>query len=76
MHDSSVTRTIDSIIPKDNEGVYTQIGRKYIVNNNYIMQINLLKQQLVLSDFDVVKPITLKVSKEALKVMKQSFTVN
>ena len=45
-------------------------------NNNYIMQINLLKQQLVLSDLDVVKPITLSVSKDALKVLKQTMTEN
>ena len=40
------------------------------------MQINLLKQQLVLSDLDVVKPITLSVSKDALKVLKQTMTEN
>lgn len=68
----SLEQLIMSVIAKDKKGVYTRIGRRFIVNNNYIMQINTLKQQLVLSDLDVVEPITLTVSKEALKVLKQT----
>lgn len=59
------------VMARSKEGAYVRIGRKYIVNSNYIMQINLSKQQLVLSDLDVVKPITLNMSREALKVLKQ-----
>lgn len=70
----SLEQLILSIIAKDKTGVYTRIGRKYIVNNSYIMQINILRQQLVLSDLDVVKPIVLNVSKDALKVLKQTMT--
>lgn len=72
----SLEQLILSIIAKNKKGVYTRIGRKYIVNNSYIMQINTLKQQLVLSDMDVIKPITLNVSKEALKVLKSTITEN
>jgi len=72
----SLEQLILSVIAKNKKGVYTRISRRYIVNNNYIMQINLLKQQLVLSDLDVVKPITLSVSKDALKVLKQTMTEN
>lgn len=72
----SLEQLILSVITKDKTGVYTRISRRYIVNNNYIMHINLLKQQLVLSDLDAVKPITLSVSKEALKVLKQKMTEN
>jgi DNA-binding LytR/AlgR family response regulator len=72
----SLEQLILSVIAKNKKGVYTRISRKYIVNNNYIMQINLLKQQLVLSDLDVIKPITLNVSKDALKVLKQTMTEN
>ena len=67
----SFEKLILSVIAKNKTGTYTRIGRKYIVNNNYIMKINLLKQQLVLSDLDVVKPVILDVAKEALKVLKQ-----
>ena len=72
----SLEQLIRSVIAKNKKGVYTRIGRKYIVNNSYIMQINTLKQQLVLSDMDVIKPITLNVSKEALKVLKSTITEN
>ena len=72
----SLEQLILSVIAKNKKGVYTRIGRKYIVNNSYIMQINTLKQQLVLSDMDVIKPITLNVSKEALKVIKSTITEN
>ena len=72
----SLEQLILSVIAKNKKGVYTRIGRKYIVNNSYIMQINTLKQQLVLSDMDVIKPITLNISKEALKVLKSSITAN
>lgn len=72
----SLEQLILSVIAKNKKGVYTRIGRKYIVNNIYIMQINTLKQQLVLSDMDVIKPITLNISKEALKVLKSSITEN
>ena len=72
----SLEQLILSVIAKNKKGVYTRIGRKYIVNNSYIMQINTLKQQLELSDMDVIKPITLNISKEALKVLKSSITEN
>lgn len=72
----SLEQLILSVIAKNKKGVYTRIGRKYIVNNSYIMQINTLKQQLVLSDMDVIKPITLNISKEALKVLKSSINEN
>ncbi len=72
----SLEQLILSVIAKNKKGVYTRIGRKYIVNNSYIMQINTLKQQLVLSDMDVIKPITLNVSKDALKVLKSTITEN
>ena len=72
----SLEQLILSVIAKNKKGVYTRIGRKYIVHNSYIMQINTLKQQLVLSDMDVIKPITLNVSKEALKVLKSTITEN
>jgi len=67
----SLEQLILSVIAKDKEGVYIRIGRRYIVNNDYIMQINILKQQLVLSDLDIVKPIVLSVSKDALRMLKQ-----
>lgn len=68
----SIEKLILNVIAKEKRGVFTRIGRRYIVNNTYIMQINTLKQQLILSDLDTIEPITLNVSKEALKVLKQT----
>lgn len=70
----SLEQLILSVIARNRKGIYTRIGRRYIVNNNYITQINVLKQQLILSDLDVIEPIVLKVPKEALKVLKQTIT--
>lgn len=70
----SLEQLILSVIAKNKNGIYVRIGRRYIVNNSYIMQINLLKQQLVLSDLDLMKPIVLNVSKDALKILKQTMT--
>lgn len=70
----SLEQLIQSVVARNKKGIYTRIGRRYIVNNNYITQINILKQQLILSDLDVIEPIVLKVPKEALKVLKQTIT--
>ena len=71
---NGLEQLIMSVIAKSKKGVYIRIGRKYIVNNTYIMQINTLKQQLILSDLDLIKPIVLNVSKEALRALKLSIT--
>lgn len=68
----SLEQMIMGVIAKNKRGIFIRIGRRYIVNNNYITHVNVLKQQLVLSDLDVVKPILLNVSKEALKTLKQT----
>lgn len=70
----SLEKLILSVMAKSKKSTYIRIGRKFIVNNTYIMQLNTLKQQLVLSDLDQLKPIVLNVSKEALRRLKQSIT--
>ncbi len=59
---------------KNDKLMFIRIGRKYIINHQYIAQINILKQQLVLSDWDTMSPIILNASKEALKTLKQTIT--
>lgn len=51
---------------------FARIGKRYIVNLNYIYQINVLKQRLVLSD-GVLFAFQLEISKEALKNLKEIF---
>lgn len=54
----------------DSDKRYIRIGRRYIVDRRYITYINLLKQTLILSDLEYMKPIVLNVHKEALKRLK------
>lgn len=70
----SLEKLILSVIAIDKKGVFIRIGRRYIVNINYIMQISLPKQQLVLSDLDMMRPVVLTSSKEALKTIKLIMT--
>lgn len=57
-------------------GKYTfvRIGRRYVVNLQYIFQINILKQKLILSDFIHPNKVEIMISKEALKKLKELYT--
>lgn len=56
--------------------IFIRIGKRYIVNRQYIFQINILRQRLVLSDYSSPVVMEISVSKEALKNLKQLYTVN
>lgn len=58
----------------DSDKRYIRIGRQYIVDRRYITYINILKQTLVLSDLEHLKPIVISVHKEALKRLKKCLT--
>ena len=49
---------------------FMRIGKRFIINMQYIYQINVLKQQLILSDYDHFA-FQISVSKDALKKMKE-----
>lgn len=49
---------------------FMRIGKRFIVNMNYIYQIDVLKQRLILSDFKRFS-FQLPISKEALKRVKE-----
>ena len=53
---------------------FMRIGKRFIINMNYIYQINVLKQQLILSDYDHFA-FQLCISKDALKKMKELMLV-
>ena len=55
---------------QDEHLVFIRIGRRYIVNIEYIYHINVLKQKLLLTDFVSARAYELNVSKEALKNLK------
>ena len=49
---------------------YVRIGKRYIINLNYVYQLNVLRHKLVLSDFDTCS-YSVEISKEALKKLKE-----
>ncbi|MBR6141786.1 MAG: LytTR family transcriptional regulator [Bacteroidaceae bacterium] len=49
---------------------FMRIGKRFIVNMNYIYQIDILKQTLMLSDCEHFL-FQMRISKEALKVVKE-----
>lgn len=54
---------------KDAPGTFARIGKRFILNLNYIYRINTLKQELTLSDQHTFT-FTLSISKIALKALK------
>lgn len=50
--------------------IFMRIGKRFIINLNYVYSINVLKQQLILSDYDHFA-FQVIISKEALKKMKE-----
>ena len=54
---------------KEKKSIFARIGKKYIVNLNYIYKINPLKKQMVLTDFSNFA-YQLDISREALKSLK------
>jgi len=52
--------------------IFMRVGKRFIVNIRYVVQINTLKHKLVLSD-GISFTYTLDISKEALKNMKNIF---
>jgi len=49
--------------------IFMRIGKRFIINMQYIYQINTLKQHLILSDYDHFA-FQISISKDALKKMK------
>ena len=54
---------------KDESLHFMRIGKRFIINMQYVYSINVLKQQLILSDYDHFA-FQVSISKEALRAMK------
>ena len=59
---------------KPDKPLFIRIGKRYIVNKNYIFQINVLRQKLILTDFITPVVLEINVSKEALKNLKALYS--
>lgn len=49
---------------------FMRIGKRFIINMQYVYSINVLKQQLILSDYDHFA-FQVSISKDALRKMKE-----
>ena len=54
--------------------MFIRIGKKYIVNKQYIFQINIPRQRLVLTDYQTPGVLEISVSKDALRNLKQLYS--
>ncbi len=53
--------------------IFARIGKSYIINLNYVYQIDTARQRLKLYSNDTQKEFSLSMSKEALKNLKMLF---
>ncbi len=53
----------------DDAKIFMRIGKRFIINIRYVYSINVLKQQLILSDYDHFA-FQVTISKDALRKMK------
>ena len=69
---SGVEKILVNAIPKG-KSTFVRLGRSLIINEDFLSNINLLKQYLVLSDLDNHN-FKLTVPKHLLKLLKDKFT--
>ncbi len=62
-------RTIEKQLRKE-AGVFIRLGKSLIINSEYIHQIHIPKQQLILYDNHFLNKFVLSASREALKALK------
>lgn len=60
---------------KEHSIIFARVGKRYIINLNYIYSINVLKQKLILSD-GYVFSYQLDIAKEALKKLKDLYSIH
>ena len=58
---------------REDRGRFARIGKRYVINLSYIFRINVLKQELTLSDQKSFS-FTVPVSRDALKKLKDLMT--
>lgn len=61
---------------KGESPMFIRIGKRYIVNRQYIFQINIPRQRLLLTDYITPGIMEISISKEALKNLKLLYTNN
>ena len=59
---------------KGDNPMFIRIGKKYIVNRQYIFQINVPRQKLIMTDYVTQGVMEISISKDALKNLKLLYT--
>lgn len=67
---SKIEEMLKAAFPKNKPSPFVRIGRSLIINQTYLCQIHVLKQQLILSDFGK-HHYTLSVPKQLLKSYRE-----
>lgn len=67
---SKIEEYLRKALPKNSASPFIRMGRSLIINQTYLYSINVLKQQLALSDFKS-HTFSLKVPKQLLKQYKE-----
>lgn len=68
---------VETIIARrivDDMPTFMRIGKRFIINMDMVAQVDLTKQQLVLSDFDHPGSFAIPLSKEALRQVKEIYS--
>lgn len=68
----SQMQTVLSESLKEEASIFARIGKRFIVNLNYVYHIEVLRQKLMLSDGEMFA-YQLPISKEALKRLKEMY---
>lgn len=71
----SQMRTMLSESLKEEASIFVRIGKRFIINLNYVYHIEVLRQKLTLSDGEVFI-YQLPISKEALKKLKDLYVIS
>ena len=72
--EESITSQLHDVMDKltmIEDSPFNRVGKSFIVNKNFIFKVNPGLQKLLLSSSKLEKDIQLKVSKEALKELKE-----
>lgn len=61
---------------KGDDPTFIRIGKRYIVNRQYVFQINIPRQRLSLTDYLTPGVLEISISKDALKNLKLLYSNN
>lgn len=70
---------IESLLSKhtpDSGALFIRIGKRHIINRQYVFQINIPRQRLSLTDYITPGVLEISISKDALKNLKQILSDN